>query len=58
MDTLVWYKVKWQTNEQNSMTRFPDLFNFSSCIVEHDNRILIFGGMGASYSQSKNLYCI
>jgi hypothetical protein len=58
MDTLTWYRVRWRRDYHKAKGALPDLFNFSSCICEADNRLFIFGGMGASYSQSKDLYCI
>ena len=58
MDTLTWYRVRWRRDYHKARGALPELFNFSSCICEADNRLFIFGGMGASYSQSKDLYCI
>ena len=55
MDTLEWFEVKYKM-EGGSLEKMPDLFNFSSNLL--DDKILIFGGMMGSYSQSKNLYCI
>lgn len=55
MDSLEWFEVKYKS-EDGSLSKVPDLFNFSSNII--DDKIIIFGGMQGSYSQSKNLYCI
>ena len=38
------------------MSKFPDLFNYSSCIM--DNMIIIFGGMLGKYCQSKDQFCL
>ena len=42
VDSLVWYKVRFKA-EYEGLAQFPELFNFSSSII--DDRIIIFGGM-------------
>ena len=50
LDTLTWHKVHFK-KELLSLKCFPHLFNFSSELI--DDRIIVFGGMFKTYSQSK-----
>jgi len=42
VDSLVWYKVRFK-HEYGGLAQFPELFNFSSSLI--DDRVIIFGGM-------------
>ena len=55
LDSLEWSEVNFMTGDQ-SLDRFPDLYNFSTALM--DDKIVVFGGMQGTYSQSKNLYSI
>lgn len=51
MDSLEWLEVKYSASSQ-----LPDLYNYSSSLV--DDQILIFGGMQGNYSLSRKLFSI
>lgn len=55
VDSLEWSLVKYK-KDYCSLDSFPELFNFSSALI--DDQIVVFGGMQGSYSQSKNCYSI
>lgn len=52
LDSLEWSEVKFNIG----MDRFPDLYNFSTAIM--DDKLLVFGGMQGCYSQSKDMFTI
>jgi hypothetical protein len=55
VDSLEWSLVKYKKGNF-SLDSFPELFNFSSALI--DDQIVVFGGMQGIYSQSKNCYSI
>ena len=56
LDSLEWFNVGCKDNRKGTLSTFPELYNFSSFLL--DDMILIFGGMQGSYTQSKCLYSI
>lgn len=53
VDTLEWFKVSYKSE---GFDRFPDLYNFSSALV--DDKIVVFGGMKGKYTLSRDMFSI